>query len=199
MNNPNRYYVYCFYKKETNEIFYVGKGSEYRYKNVSKRHRNPQFNEIYQSCPCASKILYNHLTEDEAYRLEIETIAKIRQIPNNILVNVSVGGGGHNTHVFTEAEKEHLRQISLGPNNPNYGNYWTDEQKQYLREKAQKSGRYKGKNNPRAKKVMCIETGQIFDTMTDAAKAYGLKCSGSIYHAINYPNGIAAGLHWQFI
>ena len=51
----------------------------------------------------------------------------------------------------------------------------------------------------KANKVRCIETGVVFDTMMEAAMSLGLKCSGSIHHAIHYPNGVAAGLHWEYV
>lgn len=33
------FYVYAWYNKETKEIFYVGKGSRNRYKQIRKRNR----------------------------------------------------------------------------------------------------------------------------------------------------------------
>ena len=34
----NKFYVYEWYNVETNEIFYVGKGCNNRYKNISDRN-----------------------------------------------------------------------------------------------------------------------------------------------------------------
>lgn len=36
----------------------------------------------------------------------------------------------------------------VGENNPNYGNYWSEEKKKQMSEDVKKSGRTKGKNNP---------------------------------------------------
>ena len=36
----------------------------------------------------------------------------------------------------------------LDTSNPNYGNYWSEEKKQQLREKLRKQGHSQGKNNP---------------------------------------------------
>ena len=49
------FYVYEWYIKETNEIFYVGKGSEQRYKVTYDR--NKLFNEIIQNHNCESRIV----------------------------------------------------------------------------------------------------------------------------------------------
>lgn len=49
-----------------------------------------------------------------------------------------------------------------------------------------------------SKMVRCIETGEIFLTMSDAAKKYGLKYPSSIWHAMESPTRVAAGLHWEF-
>lgn len=49
------FYVYEWYIKETNEIFYVGKGSGQRYKVTY--NRNKLFNEIIQKHNCDSRII----------------------------------------------------------------------------------------------------------------------------------------------
>lgn len=53
---------------------------------------------------------------------------------------------------------EHLKILLKGENNPNYGNH-----------------KVAGGNNGRAKKVLCISTGEIFDCAIDAGKKYGIK------------------------
>lgn len=82
-----------------------------------------------------------------------------------------------------------------GENNPFYGKSHTEETKQkisesnkgnipwnkglkgiYSDEYRQKIGESRrGKDNPSARKVICITTGKIFDTAVDGAKYYGIK------------------------
>lgn len=76
---------------------------------------------------------------------------------------------------FTESHKKHLSESNRGKKR-------TEEQKQRMREgnrkrgftKAQKlalkkrNDTYKGANNPNAKKVICLDTKQIFNTIQEA-------------------------------
>ena len=58
----------------------------------------------------------------------------------------------------------------------------------------------KGKKNHNSKKVRCIETGQIFDCISDANEYMGKsrKCM-SICHCCKGRSKTAYGLHWEYI
>lgn len=156
--------------------------------------------DMYNSHNCEVVILWNNMTEDEAFRLEKKIlIAYYRKYTNVRLANICDGGEGCSGHRWSEEDKKQISLRITGKNNPNYGNHWSDEQKKALSERQIASGRYNGKNNPNSHKVQCIETAAVFDTMSEAATAIGLKCSGYIHHAIHYPNGVAAGLHWRYV
>lgn len=199
MNTERKYYVYRYNIVETKEIFYIGKGCGNRYKQLGLHNRGKFFMDMYNSHNCEVTILWNNMTEEEAFRLEKTLIAYYRQYTDNRLANVCDGGGGCSGHRWSEEEKRQIGLRGMGKNNPNYGNRWSDAQKKSLSEHHIASGRYKGKNNPNSHKVQCIETGVVFDTMSEAAASIGLKCTGSIHHAIHYPNGVAAGLHWRYV
>lgn len=53
-----------------------------------------------------------------------------------------------------------------------------------------------GRKTHRGKKVICIETGEIYNSMKDAAKANNIKISG-ISHCICGYAKTAGGLHWK--
>ena len=72
------YIVYEFYIIETGEIFYVGQGKNGRNKKVGKNDRSRAFWEIYITNKCASRILYDNLTEEESWDLEKEIIKKYK-------------------------------------------------------------------------------------------------------------------------
>lgn len=58
---------------------------------------------------------------------------------------------------------------------------FTDEHKQKLSKAAKRSREYsKGSLNSQAKAVQCVTTGEIFPTVTEAAKVYGIKSATSI-------------------
>lgn len=94
--------------------------------------------------------------------------------------------------------KNKISQLVQGKKNPNYGHKWSDKMKNNLRQKQIASKRYCGSRNPNAKKVVCIDTGDVFETMTDAAKFAGVKLPSSIYHAIRR-NSTAGGFHWKIL
>lgn len=74
MNNENRYYVYFHRLKETNEIFYIGKGTKYR--ATSKHGRSIPWNELVKSNEWYSEIHEDNLSEEGACSLEVDLISK---------------------------------------------------------------------------------------------------------------------------
>lgn len=92
-----------------------------------------------------------------------------------------------------------ISQLVSGERNPNYHNYWSDEQKNKLSEKQKQNPIYKNENNPNAKRVMCIETGEVFDCIKYAREKYQIKSEGSMTVALKHPTRTAGGLHWKYI
>ena len=79
-SNENRnYYVYRWYYKNTGVTFYVGKGTNNRYKDKRADRRNVFFNSLIdmQKDNVASEKIYEKLTEKEALELENETISEL--------------------------------------------------------------------------------------------------------------------------
>lgn len=84
-----KYYVYAWFIKETNEVFYIGKGTGKRYK--TRKRENPLFMRIINKYDCDVKILKNNMTEKEAFSYEIEMIAYYRSISTK-MANFLDGG-----------------------------------------------------------------------------------------------------------
>lgn len=72
-----KYYVYIWYIKETNEIFYVGKGCGNRYKSM--KDRNSYFKNIRKKYECDCKIIKYFEDEQEAYNYELELGIKLKE------------------------------------------------------------------------------------------------------------------------
>ena len=95
-----------------------------------------------------------------------------------------------------------------GENHPMYGKKHTQAAKEKMskkhadvkKEKNPFYGdhRFAGKNNPRARAVICLETGTIYDTITEAEKATGVVKS-SIAKQIKGKLHHAGGFHWMYI
>ena len=163
-------------------------------------------------------IIAKGLTKEEAEWLEIELIREWDTTNNKDKgYNISLGGSG--ACPCSKETKEKLSKLAkernmtgennpnygnywsdeqkkiasertknlcwTGENNPNYGNYWSDEQKKIASEKARERGAWqgesnpmygkgdtiKGGDNPSAKKVICLETMEIFNCIKDAIKS----------------------------
>lgn len=231
MDNERLYYVYIWYVTETNEVFYVGKGKDRRYKQVSGR--NKFFTDMHTSHNCNVKKIYENLTESEAFQKEQETIKWYRENTDFRLTNQTDGGEGSTGWVAPEEFKkkqsdihraqwqdedfrekmiairadengpykskefrEKIAQLVQGDNNPNYGNYWTEEMKQHLSETRKTNGLSANENNPKATRVICIETGEVFDCIKFAMQKYNIKCEGSVTVALKHPVRTAGGKHW---
>lgn len=170
-------------------------------------------------------IVKTGLSQDEACKMEKELIAFYKS--NDLVHGYNIADGGQ-FNVMPEATRQRLSRerkgTRLGKDNPNYGNHWmvgennpnygkhhsaevrkkisenrkgkglhefSEEHKQRLREK-HGGGADK-------KKVLCIETGIVYESINDAARALDINkkmisncCRGvAHYHT-------AKGYHWQF-
>lgn len=190
----NKYYVYGLYIEGDENPFYIGKGSGRRYKRLTCM-RNSSCMKIISENECVSKILIDNLNEDDAYNKEIELIKYYSDLGVN-LTNRAKGGKGNNGWIPDDEFRNKIRSIVSGENNPNYGNKWTEEQKAALSEKRKMNAKSKGKNNPRSKRVMCVETGKIYDYQQQASEELGLSSMASIIHALKKPHFKAGNFHF---
>lgn len=78
-----------------------------------------------------------------------------------------------------------------GENNPHFGMKRSEATKALLSDCASKRT---GVKNTKSRKVVNIETTEIFDTLTDAQKKHG----GNIHYAIN-DGGTAGGFHFAYL
>jgi hypothetical protein len=90
-------YVYGHYKADTGELFYIGKGTGKRAWVLDGR--NPYWNNVVNKHGVEIKILYNDLTEEEAFNKEKELI---QEIGLDNLTNILEGGQG----ITSELAKE---------------------------------------------------------------------------------------------
>lgn len=85
------------------------------------------------------------------------------------------------------------------------GKKHTDETKVRISKTLKENGSCKGANNPSARAVVCLETGEVFQTMQDAAKWCGQKCitnigkscKGQVKSAGKHPI-TKEKLHWKY-
>ena len=86
------FYVYVHIRKDTEQIFYVGKGKKCR--ASSKRGRNPYWNNIVNKAKgFVHKLIAIKLSESEAFLLEKKLIKQYRELGFE-LANITDGGDG---------------------------------------------------------------------------------------------------------
>ena len=193
----NNYYVYEWIRLDTNEPFYVGKGKDDRWKELT-RGKNEHFNNIVKNIPCVVNILHENLEEKVAYHLEVWYIREYRDVIGYKLVNITDGGEGQSLcgsangfygRVHSDKSKEEIgiksKERNQGKNNPFYGKSHTEESKKKMKgrvkseeERKKISERGKtliGAKNPNAKPIICITTKKIFQTIKEAQEFYGIK------------------------
>lgn len=151
------------------------------------------------------KLINEYKTQDDQYGYNIkgggshgaqseETKRKIGEANH-----ISLKGKPH-----SKEWSEKMSEMFTGEGNPFYGHHHTEETKRKISES--RKGKYGGENHPMygkkhteealqkisenrrskgGKKVRCINTGEVFDTMMDAARWCGLKTSTSIGQICN--------------
>lgn len=153
------YYVYEWYVKETNEVFYVGKGTKNRYK--VKKH-NRFFDDFIKRYECDSRIIKEFETEQEAFEFEYETIEKYKKT-NQCVCNIYKGGIGGTTQWWNDDLKKRYSENNV-----------MKSQKQ--RERMSKNNPMKDKkisNKVSSMKKKKIHIGnKIYDGIVDVAKEY---------------------------
>ena len=88
---------------------------------------------------------------------------------------------------LSEEAKRHLSEINMGEKSPMYG-----------RKRPDHSEHMSGSGNPRARRVMCIETGEVFGCVKEAAEKYGTGNSNIIKMLSGFQK-TAAGKTWAYV
>ena len=172
------------------------------------------------------EILDTGLTYDEACEKECFYIREYHSLTTEWGYNLATGGNankvmseeskqkmsrsltGRKKGPLSEETKRKLRESRLGkktgPRSEEYrkrlsealtGRTFSEQHRQHISDS--KRGVYAGSNNPRARKVLCVETGVVFDTIKDA----GVFTGGSpcnIGHCCHGRLKTSGGYHWQF-
>lgn len=125
-----KYYVYSHIRKDTNTIFYVGKGSKRRIND--KRGRTQYWNNIVNKAGgFTTQIELETESEQEALDFEIATIKKLRD-SGVVLCNITAGGEcGATGYKHSPEMKEYVRTKALG-NKSRTGQKATFEQRQKI-------------------------------------------------------------------
>ena len=105
----DKYYVYEWYRIDTGEIFYVGKGCRNRYK--VKKH-NRYFNQMIRDYECTSRIVKEFETEQEAFQYEFDRINELK-LKGECSCNIHKGGFGGTTEWWTDELRKKYSQVNV--------------------------------------------------------------------------------------
>lgn len=157
-----------------------------RLRNAVKKHGKKVF-----VCELLDIALDRH-TANEKEKMWIKLLGTYA---NKNGYNLSMGGS------IGEFNEETLKKMSdshKGEKNHFYGKHHTEETKAYLSKI--KKGRFTGKDHHRARKVLCVESGEVFDTVKEAEEKNGI-AHGKISAVCNkeYGRRTAGGYHWQWV
>ena len=154
-------YVYTHTRLDTNEIFYVGIGTQDNYKRASRVHnRTNYWNNIVKKCGWKVDIVYDNLTWEDACKIEVELIAKYGRVDlgTGTLVNLTAGGEGTLKRITTPETRLKMSKSKKG--------------RKYSEEhKAKTRNSMLGKN---CKKIINTETGEVFKSVEEAANSIGI-------------------------
>ena len=136
-------------------------------------------------------ILFAGLSKEEACDMEIKLIHDLDLTNHDNGYNLSTGGDmkdGENNpfygHTHTEEVKEKIRES-------NRRRVWFEESKDKLRARKRSASQ-------NAKRVMCVETGVIYECMKDAAEETGANLS-KMSDVIHGRRKTAGGYHWKLL
>ena len=158
----NNKVVYIHRKLSDSTIFYVGIGN---YKRPYKKEgRNSHWKNTINKHGYYVEIILKGLEWKEACEIEIYLIKKFgrRDLNTGSLVNMTDGGEGMQGYIFSE---EHKRKMSES----HKGRKMSEEHRRKI-----------------SKEVYNIETGEIFDSIGDASRFYGLRPTTISTHLGSY-------------
>jgi hypothetical protein len=181
-------YVYRHIRKDKNEVFYVGIGSDKDYKraHVTVR-RNKFWTIINNKTDIKVEIIIDDIDWAEACRKEIEFI-KIygrRDLDEGTLVNLTDGGDGAVNRIKSFEEKQLRRKIAL-ENNPFAGKRHSEKSKNKMRnaklgtkiprerverQRLKMIGKLKGSNSVLSRLVLDFETGIYYFGVTESSES----------------------------
>lgn len=122
--------------------------------------------------------------------------------------------------IYTAEERARISEQTRGEHNPNYGRKHTEEERRKIseaitgrhlsEEHKQKlaiitSKRFKGRPRPDGggrppKKVLCVETGEIFDSIADAARSKDIyERKSNISAVCKGKLNQCGGYHWKYV
>lgn len=161
--------IYEWYRIDTGEIFYVGKGKGTRY--TQKKNRSKMFRDYINKYNCYRRIVKYFNTEEDAYKAEYERIKYLQSI-GQCVCNQNQGGYGGVSTVWTQEMRE-----NCSINNP----MKDEKQRQRMREhNPMQNKEVSARVASKTKRPIWIGEKR-FDGLSDAARYYNTSSATILY------------------
>lgn len=182
------YYVYAHFTVDSNELFYIGKGTKNR--AHSDRGRNKYWHNIVNKHGYKVIILINNLTEESSL---IQEFLGIKQLKPK--ANLTKGGTGGNTTAFYSKQDLEKKRVKCSRKRQLFWKNKDNKEKNEILKNAhkavskmwsdmdpvQKSNEQKRRSNMRSlKAVKCLNNGKIYKSAKQAGEALKLPNAKSI-------------------
>jgi len=191
----NKHYIYFHKRLDDGVIFYVGVGVGRRAYRES--NRSEFWKRIVEKHGYNIEFPYTNISQEEAKQLEIHYISVYGRIDRGTgtLCNMTDGGDGRTGYKCTDETKEKMRKAATGvkftEDRKNKIGEKSRERKSWNvlpREKSEQHRKNLAKSRKDKKAVIC--DGVLYESQSQASKAYGLSAAGvkRRCESYNYPN-----------
>lgn len=197
---------YCVYKHTfPNNKVYIGITSmkpEKRWGRDGKGYRRKQKGRYTQPLMAKAtlkykwdevihEILFEGLTKEEAEAKEIELIAFYKSDQKEFGYNIEHGGS---VNKFSEEQKKKISETLKGTTLPEETKKKISDS---LKGKPKTEEHRRKASEGRQKSVICVETGEVYKSITEAAEKTGA-CKTHISAVARHKRQTAGGFHWSF-
>ncbi len=193
--------VYAHYTKDTkdtNELFYIGEGTNKRSRSKSNRNRYWNF-KVRKHGGFIVDILHSGLTKEQAENIETDLIKEYKS-KGNQLVNFCIGPMLRNHWLLNAPKEAHPMFGTKSPASSKRITQWNKEHSGKLSpvyglKRSDLVERNKLEKYKKYKKIKCIETGEVFNSIKEASKKYNTK-----HFSRNIKKGWATkGFHFEYV
>lgn len=179
-----KYYLYRHIRDDKNVPFYIGIGSkpsrirgysdEYK-RAIDKNGRNAYWKRIVEKTTYAVEILFESNSLDEIIAKEIEFIALYgRERNGGTLCNLTDGGQSGSGRLYSEEYRKKCSDRMKTSFNPNKGKKLSETHRQRISRsnfgKKISELTKERLRTVRGKKIICLETGEVYNNGTDAGR-----------------------------